>query len=162
MPLNRAEALEALESGRAEEARPAFVELLRAHPDDPQLNYYAAWAHDSLGLEREAIPFYRRALANGLTGEERASATLGLGSSLRWLGAYDEAIDVLEQGTREFPDDRALKVFLAMAYYNMAREREAMEMVLTELAESSADERIRRYRRAIEHYARDLDAMDGV
>ena len=48
------------ENGRAEEARDLLLKLVAEKPDDPQINYQCAWVHDSLGREREAVPFYER------------------------------------------------------------------------------------------------------
>ena len=55
-----------------------------------------ASAHDRRGEEAEAIPFYRRALALGLDGENRKGALLGLGSSLRNVGQAAEAVELLQ------------------------------------------------------------------
>ncbi len=46
------------EQGRAEEARAILLEHAAERPDDPQGQYQCAWVHDSLGREREAVPFY--------------------------------------------------------------------------------------------------------
>jgi tetratricopeptide (TPR) repeat protein len=86
------------QAGQHEEARQSLVALLGATPDDPVLNYEAACAHDYLGLEREAVPFYERAIANGLTGEPLQGALLGLGSTYRALGDYEKAMATFRLG----------------------------------------------------------------
>lgn len=147
------------EQGQAEQARAALLALSDRHPGDAEVAYQTAWVHDALGLENEAVPFYERALsAAGLSDEDRAGAFLGLGSTFRTLGRYDEAIVTLQSGLEEFPRDNALKTFLAMALYNVGRARDSVGMLLKLLAVTSDDERVRRYRRAIEFYADDLDA----
>ncbi|WP_246321240.1 tetratricopeptide repeat protein [Paenibacillus germinis] len=40
---------------------------------------------------REAVPFYKKSLELGLSGEERQGAYLGLGSTYRTLGMYDHS-----------------------------------------------------------------------
>src|SRR5262249_42654728 len=60
------------QEGRVEESRELLLKLVAAHPVDPVVNYQCAWSHDALGLEREAVPFYERAIAGGLAGEELA------------------------------------------------------------------------------------------
>ncbi|HXO96740.1 MAG TPA: hypothetical protein VN857_09165 [Chthoniobacterales bacterium] len=67
-----AEAIQLRETGRAkqdrailEEARTLLLELAAAYPDDAEITFQTAVAHDNLGLSREAIPFYLRALTKG-------------------------------------------------------------------------------------------------
>jgi tetratricopeptide (TPR) repeat protein len=145
------------QDGRVEESRELLLKLVAAHPDDPVVNYQCAWSHDTLGLEREAVPFYERAIAGGLLGADLAGALLGLGSTYRCLGQYQLAIDALRRGIAEFPNDRSFEVFLAMALYNAGQHAEAAERLLRALAETTADDSIRRYQRAILFYADKLD-----
>jgi tetratricopeptide (TPR) repeat protein len=145
------------ESGRAEEARQLLLELVQMQPDNAQIHYQTAWAHDVLGLEREAVPFYERALELGLDGEERAGAFLGLGSTYRTLGEYDKAIATLRKGIDAYPGFRALEVFLSMALYNKGEHQQAMELLLRIISETSSDESVGAYSRAIDFYADKLD-----
>lgn len=154
-----ARAVELRQDGKAEEARALLLALADERPDDAEVLYQTAWTHDHLGLEREAVPYYRRALDAGLAGEERRGALLGLGSTYRSLGEYALAEEMLRQGVAEFPEDRAMQVFLAMALYNQGQHKEAMSLLLRNLAETSDDARIRRYERAITFYAPDLDSV---
>ena len=84
--------------GRAEEARAILLELAAERPDDPQVQYQCAWVHDSLGREREAVPFYERAIAGGLSGRDLEGAFVGLGSTYRSLGEYRRAVETLREG----------------------------------------------------------------
>lgn len=152
-----ARAVELRKAGKAEEAREILLALVCEWPDDAEVLYQTAWTHDTLGLEREAIPYYHRALDAGLAGEERSGALLGMGSTYRALGEYALAEETLRQGVAEFPKDRAMQVFLAMALYNRGQHAEAMGVLLRNLAETSDDARIRRYERAILFYAPDLN-----
>jgi tetratricopeptide (TPR) repeat protein len=153
------EAIELRSAGRAEEARAILLDLVAASPDDAEINYQAAWTHDTLGLEREAVPFYERAIELGLSGTDLEGALLGLGSTYRTLGNYQQAEETLQRGMRAFPHHRAFPVFLAMARYNTHHYQEAMELLLTALAETTADESILRYKRAILFYAPQLDQI---
>ncbi|MEU1020881.1 tetratricopeptide repeat protein [Streptomyces sp. NPDC005904] len=154
-----AEAVGLREAGRKEEARDRLVALSSRFPQDVEVAYQTAWVHDTLGLEAEAVPYYERALAGaGLTEVDRRGALLGLGSTYRILGRYEEAVTTLSAAAAEFPDDGALKTFLAMALYNTGRTHDAMEMLLRLLAATSDDPDIAGYRPAIEEYAKDLDA----
>jgi hypothetical protein len=61
-----------------------------------------------------------------------------------------------------FPNNRAFQVFLAMALYNLHRYHEATELLLTNLAETTSDDTIIEYKRAILFYAPQLDQVwDG-
>jgi predicted Zn-dependent protease len=81
------EAIELRSTGQAEEARSILLDLVAASPDDAQINYQAAWVHDTLGREHEAVPFYVRAIEQGLPDTDLEGALLGLGSTYRTLGA---------------------------------------------------------------------------
>ncbi len=151
------EAIELRSAGRAEEARAILLELVAASPNDAEINYQTAWVHDTLGREREAVPFYVRAIELGLSGADLEGALLGLGSTYRTLGMYQQAEDTLRRGIQAFPHNRAFPVFLAMTQYNTRHYSEAMELLLTTLAETTADASILRYKRAILFYAPQLD-----
>jgi tetratricopeptide (TPR) repeat protein len=71
--------------GQTEAAKQILLELVSAKPNHPIILYQCAWTHDAMGLEREAVGFYERAITNGLEGNDLAGAYLGLGSTLRGL-----------------------------------------------------------------------------
>lgn len=161
-----AEAIQLRETGRArqdeamlEQARTLLLNLNAAYPDDPEITFQTAVVHDNLGLERAAIPFYVRALEQGLSQADLERALLGLGSTYRGLGEYQQAVETLRRGVSEFPHNRALQIFLAMALYNTEQYKEAMELVLTNLLETTSDEKLRYYQRPLEYYAAHLDEI---
>lgn len=155
-----AEAVALRAGGAREEARERLVALAARLPGDAEVAYQTAWAHDVLGREAEAVPHYEAALAgSGLTADDRRGALLGLGSTYRTLGRYEEAVALLEGAVDAFPEDGALRAFLAMALYNTGRHHDSVRLLLTLVAETSGDPSVRAYRPAIEHYARDLDAI---
>jgi tetratricopeptide (TPR) repeat protein len=158
------EAIQLREEGRAkqdrailEAARTLLLDLLAAYPDDAEINFQIAVAHDNLGFGREAIPFYLRALEQGLSGPDLERALLGLGSTYRSLGYYEEAEETLRRGVGEFPHNRALQVFLAIALYNTKHDKEAIELLLTNLMETTSDEKLQYFKRGIMYYAQHLD-----
>ncbi|WP_370373797.1 tetratricopeptide repeat protein [Catenulispora sp. GP43] len=162
-----AEAVALRGAGEREQARQSLVALSAEFPADAEVAYQTAWAHDVLGLEAEAVPFYELALAgdgldglDGLSDEDRRGAFLGYGSTLRGLGRYPEAVEVFRRGIAEFPEDNALRTFSAMALYNVGEHHEAMRTLLEVLAATSSDAGVQGYRAAIEHYAKDLDAVE--
>ncbi|TMS00464.1 tetratricopeptide repeat protein [Nonomuraea basaltis] len=145
------------EEGKKDEARLLLVDLARRHPDDAEVACQAAWVHDSLGLEAEAVPYYERALAGpGLSAEDRLGAHTGYGSTLRVLGRFEEALEVLGRGLAEFPGDPGLRTFTAMALHNAGRSGDAVSTLLKVVAES---DKAGGYRRAIEYYADNLDEI---
>jgi tetratricopeptide (TPR) repeat protein len=168
-----AEAIHLREEGRAkqdqailEKARSLLLDLVAAHPDEAEITYQTAIVHDNLGLEREAIPFYIQTLAQGLSGPDTATklmkrerAFLGLGSTYRGLGEYQQAEETLRRGLSEFPQSRPLQVFLAMTLYNRQQHKEAMELVLTNLMETTSDEALQYYKRGLLYYALHLDEI---
>ena len=152
-----AEAIHLREDGEHEEARNLLLKLVAEHPEEAIVHFQTAWVHDAMGLEREAVAFYERALELGLSNRERAPALLGLGSTLRTLGEYARAIEVLREGVEDFPEMRAMEVFLIMSLYNEGRHQEAMERALQIILDTSADDSIGMYERAIQFYAGNLD-----
>jgi tetratricopeptide (TPR) repeat protein len=152
-----ARAIALREESRDDEARTLLLELHSDAPDDALVNLQCAWIHDKLGLEREAVPFYERAISTGLNENDLKDALVGLGSTYRALARYDEAVQTLSRAVDEFPDDRGIQVFLAMSLYNTGAGKVAVEKLLSLLVETTADANISRYRRALAVYAADLD-----
>jgi tetratricopeptide (TPR) repeat protein len=152
-----ASAIKLRELENREEARQLLLELHSEFPEDPQVNYQCAWIHDLIGLEREAIPFYEKAIQTGLNGNDLKSALLGMGSTYRCIGEYQKSIDTFQQALTLFPNSHEFNVFLAMAYYNIREYSKAMELLLSSLADTSSDEGILRYQRAIRFYSDKLD-----
>ncbi|MEJ8637644.1 tetratricopeptide repeat protein [Streptomyces sp. MS2.AVA.5] len=157
-----AEAVRLREQGSAEDARRILLRLAERLPDDVEIAYQAAWVHDVLGLEAEAVPYYERALAgDGLPDSDRCDALLGLGSTYRVLGRYEDAERTLRRGTEEFPAHGGLRAFLAMALFNTGSHEESVRLLLELLAATSEDPSVRRFRRAIDAYAKDLTGTVG-
>jgi tetratricopeptide (TPR) repeat protein len=157
-------AIELREDGRAKqdqailkEARTLLLEMVAAYPDNAEINYQTAIAHDNSGLGEEAIPFYVLALEQGLSGPDLQRALLGLGSTYRALGYYHEAVETLRRGVTEFPEHRGLQIFYSMALYNTQNYKEAMEIVLTNLMETTSDEKLQYFKLGISYYAHHLD-----
>jgi tetratricopeptide (TPR) repeat protein len=158
------EAIQLREEGRAKqdpaillEARTLLLALLAAYPDDAEIHFQTGVAHDNSGLGQEAIPYYLRALELGLTGPDLERCLLGLGSTYRSLGFYPEAVETLRRGVREFPDNRAIQVFLAIALYYTQDYKESIEVLVTNLMETTTDEKLQYFKRPIVYYATHLD-----
>ncbi|URJ62326.1 tetratricopeptide repeat protein [Paenibacillus polymyxa] len=155
------QASELRRTGQAEEARELLLKALEQQQHDAELWYQTAWTHDSLGLEREAVPFYEKSLSMALSTESRKGAILGLGSTYRVLGEYAKAKAWLETGMNEFSDYRPFRVFYAMVLYNLGEHGKAMQGLLIELAETTSDLPTKDYSRAIQYYADKLDQIEA-
>jgi tetratricopeptide (TPR) repeat protein len=142
---------------RFDEARNILTELLEAYPGHARVHYEFACFYDGQGLEHDAIPHYEKAIANGLQGDELRSALLGLGSSYRCVGAYQQAVETLERGITLFPEAGEFPTFLAMALYNLGKSSEAVGMLLKTLVQTSRDDGVIRYRKALLYYHDKLD-----
>ncbi len=145
------------ETGKVQEALDLVMIMLRQSPHDGELNYQAAWCNDLLGYEREAIPFYLRAIEFGLCESDLKGAYLGLGSTYRAIGNYIEAKKTLDIASDLFPRNNEFKVFKAMALYNLEEYSEAIKILLRSIAEHSCDPEIQRYQKAIYFYSDKLD-----
>ncbi len=147
------------ESQQHEQARAFVLSLHSEFPNDPQVNYQCAWIHDLLGLEREAIPFYEKAIQTGLSGKDLQGALLGMGSTYRCIGEYQKAKATFQRALQLFPEQHEFKVFLAMVHHNLGEHTKAIPLLLNSLAETSDNEGIIRYQRAIRFYANKLDEI---
>lgn len=153
------EAIALREQGRHEEARTILNALTRTFPDSPVVRYQSAWLHDVMERERDAAPLYEKALELGLSGADREGALLGLGSTLRTLGNYGRAREVLASAILEYPNKGEFRTFYAMVLYNLGEHAEAMAILLRQLADTSDDSGVRTYREAIRFHAGDLDRV---
>jgi tetratricopeptide (TPR) repeat protein len=127
-------------------------------PNDARALFERAGALDSAGREAQAEPLYRAALAARLDETHRPQAVIQLASTLRNLGAVDEAIGMLRSELDRSPvsplrDEAA--AFLALALAARGDHDEALALALRTLAPH-----LRRYTRSVQWYAGQL-AREG-
>lgn len=161
MAVNLTSIQELRQQGQHELAREHLLQLAAQHPTDATVQYQTACVHDSLGLEREAVPFYKAAIQHGLSGDDLRGAYLGLGSTYRTLGMYAESKATLLEGLAHFPGAHEMTTFLAMTRYNLGEHHEAVASLLKLLVQTTSDEEIKGYQRAILFYAQNLDQTWG-
>ena len=142
---------------RHEEARKLLVQLASEFPTNPVVQYKTACVYDFLGLERDAIPYYQAAIENDLPRADLRAAYLGLGSTYRALGQYSESKNILLKGLSHFPEANEMKIFLAMTLYNLGENHEAVSSLLKAIVDTTSDEEVKNYERAIRFYADDLN-----
>ena len=145
------QALHLRKEGQLLESNRIFLQLVKEFPQDAYINYQCAWSFDTLGDESQAVPFYETAISLGLPEKDQEGAFIGLGSTYRTLGEYDKSQKTLEQGLKQFPTNRA------MTLYNLESHQQAMELLLKNIMETSNDEHIQSYKKAIEFYSNKLD-----
>lgn len=150
-------AVQLRENGQAAEAMEILKALLIDNPNNPTILYQCAWVCDVQGLEREAAPYYEKALENGLIGSEREGAFVGLGSTYRVIGEYTKSRVTIEKGIAEFPDNQVLPVFFAMTLHNLKEHDLAMETLLSVLATTTQHKDIEPYTKAIHYYKNKLN-----
>lgn len=125
-------------------------------PLDPVALFELGAACDSTGLPSEAVSFYERALAKGLSGLRRRRACIQMASSLRNLGNPARAAEILFAERRAPSDelDQAVAAFLALALVDLGREREAVAVSLGALSTY-----LPRYNRSLARYAEALGVV---
>lgn len=155
--MTRQKAIDLREAGEAIASCELLKRLVANEPDSAELNYQCAWSHDVAGLEQEAVPFYEKAIAlGGLVESDRQAAYLGLGSTYRTIGKYDQSKTLFLEAKALFPTVSVYDAFLGMTLYNLNQHQEAMELLL-KLVSKSDDPSIAMYQRAIAYYADHLD-----
>ncbi len=150
-------AIQLRKDNKPEQALTLLAELLKSSPNDSAFNYQMAWTCDFMGKESEAVPFYEKGIVNGLSGEDRKGAMLGLGSTYRCLGEYQKSLKVFDQAVAEFAEDRSLKVFRALTLYNLGKSEAAIEQLLIQLLDTTDDGSIKKYDKALRFYSNKLN-----
>ncbi|NDI33568.1 tetratricopeptide repeat protein [Chengkuizengella sediminis] len=159
MDLNLEKAVKLREEGKYGESNLLLMQLVEKHPDDATIHYQVAWSFDVMEKEREAVPFYEKAISLGLSKEELKDAYLGLGSTYRTLGEYEKSKHIFHKAIEEFPNHRALQVFYSMTLFNLKEHDKAMEILLKNIVETTNDQSIIDYKRAIHFYTDKLDKV---
>ncbi|KXU36482.1 hypothetical protein AXK12_03190 [Cephaloticoccus capnophilus] len=139
--------------GRVHELLAALSDLDARYPNIAEINYQLAWTYEVLDRETEAVPLYEKAIALGLPENELCGALLGLGNTLRLIGKTARAVEVLRSASAQFPDNKELDAFLALALHAAGEPTEALRTLIDILCETSEDTGITAYQRALRHHA---------
>jgi|SRR5690625_2569910 len=159
MEMELDKAIEMRKNGDYKESNQLMMKLVQEYPDNPSINYQCAWSFDLLGEESKAVPFYEHAIKLGLSPQELEGALLGLGSTYRTLGEYKKSKIIFQKGIESFPNNRAIQTFYSMTLYNLQEHGEAMELLLKCLLDTTVDDEILRYKKAINFYSNKLDEI---
>lgn len=150
-------ALELRGNGQHKESNKIMMDLVQKFPDHASINYQCAWSFDVLGEETKAVPYYEKAIELGLPSKELEGALIGLGSTYRTIGEYEKSKETFLKGLKLFPNNHAIKVFYSMTLYNLEEYQQAMEVLLLCLVNTTSDDEIRNYEKAIRFYADKLN-----
>ncbi len=146
-------------SGDFEASLDLLIQALVNEPESADLNYHAAWACDCLGKEKQAAPFYEKAIEKGLLDTDLRDALLGLGSTYRCLGEYEKSLSILDRAIEEFPDSKELNVFRTLTLHNLGRYEDSYSELLNILIETTEDKGIKGYAATLKNYSRCLDKL---
>lgn len=152
-------AIELRNADKMKESNQVLLKLVEEFPNNAIVNYQCAWSFDILGEESKAVPFYEKAIKQGLFGKDLEGAILGLGSTYRTLGEYEKSKEVFLEGIKLFPTNNAIQVFYSMTLYNLNEHRNAMELLLKCLINTTEDSEILSYKKAINFYSDKLDEI---
>lgn len=153
--LNRAKELR--REDRLEESQELLFELLDELPEDAEVLFEVGGSFDVMGLEPEAIPYYRQAIDNGLEDEALTECMICLGSSQRLVGDNQDAVETLEDAAQAFPDSEGVKAFLALAYYSNGQYEESTSLLLDIIVRTTNDEELRAYGDTLDYFKDNLD-----
>ena len=110
-----------------------------------------AGARDSAGLEEEAEPLYRAAIAAGLPEDEHGQAVIQLASTIRNLGRADESLELVRvefAGRPDHPYADAAAAMEALALASLGRPTEGLSVTIHALVKHMP-----RYHRSMHAYA---------
>ena len=142
-----------LRENKADQAYDSVLSATVQFPNSAYLQYLAGCICDAHKTEAEAVPFYLRSLELGLSGLDRRNALLGLGSTYRSLGKYEESKKTFETGIKEFPEYRPYYIFLALTEFNLQQSDQSIKRLLEQIIETSSDQEIRSYEKALKFYS---------
>ena len=145
--------------GQLDQSNKLLLHLVEEFPEDAFINYQCGWSFDVLGEESKAVPFYEEAIQLGLSGKDLEGAIVGLGSTYRTLGLYEKSKTVFVKGGDLFPNNKAIQLFYSMTLYNLNEHNKAMEIMLKCIADSTTDQDILNYKKAIHFYSDKLDQV---
>ena len=140
-----------------DEARTLLSTLLDKPEYNAKAHLYIAFTFDNEGKEEEAIMHYETALKGELSSSDRFEGLLGLASTLRSLGRYQDARVYFEKLILDYPNALEYQPFYAMCLYNLGEHKKATSLLLELLINTTSSEAITDYQSAIRLYASDLD-----
>ncbi len=137
--------------GEAAAILPRLQQLDARHPNVAEINHQLAWTCEVLGHAADALPHYEKAVALGLPPNELSGALIGLASAFRHTGQAGRAVEILRDAQVQFPENREIDVFLALALHAAGHRSEAFALAITTLLDTTEDSGIGAYQRTLRH-----------
>jgi tetratricopeptide (TPR) repeat protein len=116
----------------------------------------AAYALDRAGDEKSAIKHYDAAYRMGVPADQARRFFVGYGSTLRNVGRADEAVAVLAEAVKRYPDYPALAAFLALALLDAGHPHAAVAAMLGVALDVAPVAAFDGYQRALGEYHAEL------
>src|SRR6056297_3113516 len=127
---------------------------------EPQEHFLLEKALSRLGRHKEAAAQFDLALKEGLPPREDAEAVLTYVATLRSLGRYFAAAQVLRQATDRHPENHLFRALLALTEYKLGMYRESVEGLTALLVETTSSGEIQRFTSLLLHYAQGLQGWN--
>ena len=144
------------QEGSIEEALEIARALVARFPNHSRAHFVLAGTFDFQDRALDALPPYLRAWELGLTGADLPRFYVQYGSTLRNVGQVDESVRVLQEGRKRFPNDAAIRAFLALALFSAGRAADALATALLALVQHAETVDLQEYERALREYIEEL------
>ena len=112
--------------GNTDEALRLFKELVSEVDATAAVHLEYGYLLDSLSREGQAIVQYTKALALGLSPDDRVNCLICLASSYRNRKRFDEALSTIERAAAEYPDNQVVVCFHALILSDLGRAEEGL------------------------------------
>ena len=112
------------------EARPYLEKSQKSGQENPPIAFYRGVCDYGEGNPELALEHFRRALSLGPDIEDLGRVLFYIGSCLKELELFEEAVDTLKQAVEADPDDIANHNLLGFCYYKLKRHEEAIACFL--------------------------------
>lgn len=134
-----------------------FSDLVNKFSDNARAHFEYANVLDYCDCESQAIPYYHHALDSGLEWPLNLFALIQLGSSLRNVGQYTDALSVLKQAYELKPDYSPTAIFYSLALFSAGKPKDALQQALHFILEQTPGQDRQRYIEPLQRYIADLD-----
>ncbi len=124
--------------------------------DDPQAHYLLARAFGAVGQHRKAADHFERAIDGQLGERQDTEAVLAYTATLRSLGRYFRAAQVLRCAISRHRNNELFRALLALTEYKLGMYRESVDRLVRLLVETTTSGEIQRFTSLLLHYSEGL------